>query len=196
MKQRIILAFAAVLACVSAVQAQQARSGTAGEKALLFNFSGLSNLNLTMFEGGLGGKYFIADRMAIRGLLVFGDDKKTIDATTTIPERTNETFSFGIGGALEYHLPVSSSVSPYLGGGITFLHSSVTQDPGANKSSSNQFGIGGLFGVEYFFNQNISLAAEYQLGVTTTSTSTSGAPNQSELQFGFQSFGLTMAVYF
>ena len=50
-------------------------------KALLFEFSGLDNLGANSYNGGIGGKYFIDNRMAIRGSLQF------MNINETIPDR-------------------------------------------------------------------------------------------------------------
>ena len=193
MRKSILLTSLLTLFTVAGAQSQPLSVGTQGSKAILFNFAGLSALNLTAYQGGLGGKYFISNGLVVRALLLFGIDNST---TKSSPQFTDDKLSFGIGGGLEYHLPLASNVSPYVGGALSFVSSARTTNPGANKTSTTAFGLGALGGVEYFFNQNISLSAEYQFGLTTTSTSTSGAPDYSEFQLGFQTAGLTMGVYF
>jgi opacity protein-like surface antigen len=162
-----------------------------GDKAVLFNFVGLSAIDLGAYQGGIGGKYFFSDGLAARAMLLFGVDNKT---TSGIPQGTDNSLSFGIGGGIEYHLPLAYHVSPYLGGILSFRTSAETVNPGANKTSSTSFGLGAIGGIEYFFNENLSLAAEYQFGFT--STSYTGLPDQNELKFGFQTAGLTLAAYF
>ena len=131
--------------------------------------------------------------MAIRAMLLFGIDDKTTSGT---PQFTDNSLSFGIGGGLEYHLPLATNISPYFGGVLSLQSSAETTNPGANKTSTTTFGLGAIGGVEYFFNQNLSLGAEYQFGITSSSSTTSGSPDHSELQFGFQTAGLTLAAYF
>lgn len=203
MRRSLILLSAMTLFAASAAQSQ-IKAPTEGSKALLFNFSGLSNLGLGMYQGGIGGKYFLSDAMAVRALLMFGINNQTVNGNTGFTDQTTDALNFGIGGALEYHLPISSNVSPYVGGGVTFTTGTVTSTPSVPsgtaatqfKNTNTSFGIAAIGGIEYFFNQNISLGAEYQFGLTTTSNSQTGTQGSSALGLGFQTFGLTMAVYF
>ncbi len=193
MRRLTVLLCTLFLATAAHAQSNTISVAQKGEKAVLFNFSGLSNLNLGAYEGGFGGKYFISDGVAVRGMLMFGINNQT---TNTNPKFTDNTLSFGIAAALEYHLPLFSQVSPYFGGGIFFNSTGETRNPGSSKTTNSSFGVGALGGVEYFFNQNLSLAAEYQFGFTSSTNTTSGSPNTSEFQLGFQTAGLTLGVYF
>jgi opacity protein-like surface antigen len=198
MRKVSILLSALVLLSVSSAQSQTTFTGPSqGSKAILFNFQGLSTLNLNDYPAqyGIGGKYFISKEMAIRAMLLFGMNNQT---TKTTPEQTDNSLTFGIGGALEYHLPLSASVSPYVGGGLAFSSSTNKTNAGFGeaKSTSTTFQLGALAGVEYFFNQSLSLGAEYQLGIISTSNSPFGGPKTSDFSFGIQTFGLTMSVYF
>ncbi len=195
-----VLAIVLCLAIPSA-NAQPSNAASAGNKALLFNFSGLGTLNLGEYQGGIGGKYFLSNGTAVRGMLLFGIDNQTNKGAAGFTDATDNKFSFGLGGGLEYHMPLASSVSPYLGGGLFFTTSSETYTPSvfvggtatSTKTSQTAFGLGAIGGVEYFFNSNISLSAEYQFGVTFTNQTN---PDVSNFQLGFQTAGLTFAVYF
>ncbi|OYV85654.1 MAG: hypothetical protein B7Z63_05180, partial [Ignavibacteriae bacterium 37-53-5] len=106
----LILISALVLLGAEETHAQTLNIAKQGDKAVLFNFVGLSTLSLNAYQGGIGGKYFIADGMAIRAMLLFGIDNRTTSGT---PQFTDNSLSFGIGGGLEYHLPVATNISPY-----------------------------------------------------------------------------------
>jgi opacity protein-like surface antigen len=191
----------ALMLAVPIAGAQPLKVASAGDKALLFNFSGLGTLNLGEYQGGVGGKYFLSDGMAVRGMLLLGVNNITNKGSAGFTDATDNTFSFGLGGGLEYHLPLASSVSPYLGGAISFTTSSEKYTPSVftggtattSKTSATSFGIGAIGGVEYFFNQNISLSAEYQFGLSVVSKTN---PDVSQMMLGFQTAGLTFAVYF
>lgn len=193
MKRQITLLLSTILLAAAGVQAQPLNVAQQGDKAVLFNFTGLSTLSLNAYQGGIGGKYFISDGLAVRGMLLFGMDNST---TNSSPQFTDNLLSFGIGGGLEYHLPLASRISPYVGGVFSFLTSAETVNPGDTKTSSTSFGLGAIGGIEYFFNQNLSLSAEYQFGLSSTSGSKTGSPNNSEFKVGFQTVGLTLAAYF
>jgi len=193
MRKLILLSSAITLMMFSNGLSQPLVVGTQGSKAILFNFAGLSNLALTGYQGGIGGKYFIQNGLAIRGLLLFGINNST---TNSSPEFTDNKLTLGIGGGLEYHLPISTNVSPYVGGIVSYENSAETVNPGGTKRTTSTFALGAVGGVEYFFNQNISLSAEYQFGISSATTTTTGTPNQNVFTFGFQTAGLTMGVYF
>ncbi len=193
MRKSIVILVALMLLTVSYAQSQQLKVASQGDKAVLFTFSGLNNLGASLYQGGFGMKYFMADKVALRGMLIVGADDKT---TKTTPETTDDGLTIGIGCAIEYHLSLASSVSPYIGGGIFYQYSSETQDPGSYKSTANNLGLGALIGVEYFFNQNLSLSAEYQFGLSSASSTAPESPDQSELKIGFHTLDLTLSVYF
>jgi opacity protein-like surface antigen len=196
MHRRIVLLMTLALLSASRVQAQPPNVASKGDKAILFNFVGLNNLGLNGYMGGFGAKYFLSNGLALRALLQFGIDDST---TKTTPKTTDNTFTIGVGGAVEYHLPLFSSVSPYLGGEVGYITSTYKHNHFAGdetKTTSTTFEVGALGGVEYYFNQNLSLGAEYQFGLSTASTTLTGDVDRSSLRIGFQTAGLTMAVYF
>ncbi|MGO9480670.1 MAG: outer membrane protein [Candidatus Kryptoniota bacterium] len=205
MRKLTILLPVLMLLAYSTVQSQTIIAPTSGSKALLFNFSGLSDLGANAYMGGIGGKIFLSDNLALRAMLQFGLSDSTIKSE--VPNTTNATddiTTFGIEAALEYHFPISSRVSPYVGGGAYFNVYSETQTgsvPTGEAATSitdsySTFGLGAILGVEYFFNQNISLGAEYQFGISTLSTSYAGSSGNSGFNLGFQTAGLTLGVYF
>ncbi len=193
MRRTIIVLAIFIFSTAVESRAQTLNVAQQGDKAVLFNFVGLSNLGLDGYNGGIGGKYFISDGMAVRAMLLFSIDNNT---SNSIPQTSSNSFDFGIQGGLEYHLPLASRISPYVGGLLSFGTNANTTNPGANKNSSTSFGLGAVGGIEYFFNSNISLSAEYQFGFTSTNNSTSGAPGNNRFQLGFQTAGLTLAAYF
>lgn len=193
MRKTIIVLLVITFSTALTSRAQTLNVAQQGDKAVLFNFVGLSNLGLNGYNGGIGGKYFISDGMAVRGMLLLGIDNSTTNST---PQFSTDRLDFGIQGGLEYHLPLASRISPYVGGILSFESNATTTNPGANKNSSTSFRLGAIGGIEYFFNSNISLSAEYQFGFTSTNNTTSGAPGNDQFQLGFQTAGLTLAAYF
>lgn len=201
-KLALAIAIASVMAITGSVaEAQTFNVTSQGNKAVLFNFSGLSNLGLGAYDGGIGGKYYISDGLAVRGMLNLLVNNQTTKGAANFTDATDNTFGFGLGAGLEYHLPLASKVSPYFGGVLSFMTTAETITPSvftgtvatSTKTTSTGFGLGALMGVEYFFNQNISLAAEYQFGLLYDSRTN---PSTDEMTVGFQTAGLTLAVYF
>ncbi len=194
-----------------------------GSKALLFEFSGLADLGAGSFNGGLGGKYFIDHKLAIRGSLQFMDLNEDIpyeDDSGVDGKRTANRF--GISAAVEVHFD-TSRVNPYFGGGVGFAVTSteyksdasdLTNQVTVKNDEDGEFGyyggteftIFGILGVEVFIIKNLSLAAEYRLGYAyiskkdeeiiqgnTTITNRQG----SITGFGLESSGaLILSVYF
>jgi hypothetical protein len=194
-----------------------------GSKAVLFEFSGLSNLGANAFNGGIGGKYFIKSDIAIRGGVQFATISEDIpfQGSGGIDGERSAT-QFGFGGAVEVFID-TGRVNPYYGGGfgVTFT-STESKSEEANpadqvtiKNNRNgEFGylggteisIYGIFGVEVFIIKNLSLAAEYRLGFAdisrkdeerTVGNTTVTTKQGTTRGFALQSAGvLTLAVYF
>jgi hypothetical protein len=116
---------------------------------LVFNLWDVAAGSVDSSDGlsaGAGAKYWIAEKMAIRGLLDF---EYVRNSTTD----TSSTF-FGLGAAFEYHL-VTGRVSPYTG---ALVGVGIIPDP-----SEVRFTLGGLLGVELRVMQALGLFAEYSL---------------------------------
>lgn len=164
-----------------------------GSKSILFGFNGLSSLNASSYNGGIGGKYFIKPNLALRGTWLFTNSKSTEPYNP--PPGSNqsgldgydEAKQLGFIIAVEKHRKVGK-ISPYLGCGFGFSTTStenknpvpVTQFqstyknytvnvPGGSFQGNNTLDIFGIVGFEYFVTNIISLAAEYQIGFSKIS---------------------------
>ncbi len=210
-----------VLVLCSFAFGQEKPNFDAGSKALLFEWSGFSDLGANAYMGGIGGKYFISPLMGVRGALQFSHMKMTnpfnpVPGTNQTGKDGESTASlFGLAGAVEVHLS-AQRVSPFFGGGISFQTTSTEEkdmvtDPNPqtttkNANGYNEFAIFGLVGVEFFlYKQMISLAAEYDIGYAKrsykdeeiTSASTTVTYKQGSGSFyGIENSGMiTLAVY-
>jgi hypothetical protein len=159
-----------------------------GAKALLFSFDGLANLGAREFNGGIGGKYFLTDPLALRIGIPFAFVNQSVPANPPAgvagTDGSISGMRLGISGAVEYHL-LKTRVSPYVGGGLGFTFTSTTIKPPATGAASQGkiegavipdsvlgnafvpgigFNIGAIGGVELFIIKELSLSAEYQLG--------------------------------
>jgi hypothetical protein len=160
----------------------------AGSKAVLFSFSGLSNLGANDFDGGAGIKFFITSPMALRFGVMVNVAGTTTPANTTpanpvgVDGSTSST-TIGVNAALEYHL-TNTRLTPYFGGGIGFSMTTNERKPAATGPANaplyqdtykNESGAGtsinffALIGFEYFIVHQVSLAAEYRLGYSLLS---------------------------
>ncbi len=211
-----------ILALFISVLPAQEEAGyfASGSKAVLFQFDGF---NPSSYNGGLGGKYFIADELAVRAGLIFASAKRTNPFQGTNGVDGEQTANqFGIFAALEKHLS-DSRISPYFGGGFRFVTTSTERktaeaDPANQETIKNsrggelgyqggtEIGLALLGGFEFFVVRNLSLAAEYQLFYSRTSLkdeeNTQGNvtvtfKQGSTRQFGLESSGiLTLSFYF
>src|ERR1035437_515925 len=181
-----------------------------GSKAVLFSFSGLSNLGANNFDGGAGIKFFLTSPMALRFGVQVGMSGSTIPANPTTGQtgmdRSTSQTSFGVEAALEFHL-TTNRVSPYFGGGIGFgiasnelksvevgtgtLYQGTIKDLNGVGPNGNTYQAGTmlnifvLMGVEYFIVDAVSLSGEYRLGYSMLSPSdevrSSSAPGSTSL---------------
>ena len=166
-----------------------------GSEAMLFTFDGFSTLRAGDFEGGIGGKYFIGSKTALRLGLEFARASEDVPANPPAgvsgTDGEQSATRFGVSAALEYHFRMRR-VTPYFGGGIGFANTSTkrttaevgspppAQDKTENEQNGeningvtflggNQFDIFGLAGVEFFLFNEVSLGAEYRLGFFSSS---------------------------
>jgi hypothetical protein len=186
MKVRRIAGLLSVVVAASMSFAQDAPSPEikTGSKALLFTFNGLANLSAGSYIGGIGGKYYLMDQIALRGSLQFGVASQSIpNAVDSVGEDgSRSAMLFGITGGGEYHLSFAR-VSPFGGAELAFsMVSTQNKSPintNANKDrtittnsaagelgyvAATNLGINGFGGVEFFITKEISLSGEYKLG--------------------------------
>jgi len=209
---------------------QRTTYGSPGSSALLFSFSGLANLGANAFDGGIGVKWYRSSPWALRAGLQFALASRDIPANPppggTGTDGSVSAWRLGAGGAAEYHLG-TGRVSPFVGGGLGFSYTrteskNAVTGGGAQTTIQNDINgetvngqtfegglaisLYGMAGVEYFVSDEVSLAAEYRLGVVSTSrfddervsgNTTITTKSGSSLLFGISTGGaLTLAVYF
>lgn len=140
-----------------------------------------------------GAKCYIADELALRLLLSLSmDDNGSDDA----PEKSTE---IGIGVGIEHHLPAVYAISPYIGGEITFVSSSITtqifeditnqtQQPQATGTEISGTGIviAAIAGFDWFPWKALALGAEYSLGFQTSSGTSKDLLTGTETELGTQ----------
>jgi hypothetical protein len=168
----VVLLLAAVLVLGVTLSAGAQGKGGGGKLGLVFNLWDmiLGTTNVSSNDGlsaGVGMKYWLADKMAIRGLLDFAYlHDKVADTTNTV---------FGLSGTFEYHFK-TGRVSPYAGGQVGINIQSATDNLGLL--------LGGLFGVEMRVMDSLGLFAEYGLSIFTDDNDTNiflGAGNNASI---------------
>lgn len=193
-----------------------------GSKALLFNFSGLDNLNANSFNGGIGVKYYLSPSTAFRGGLQFAsaneDDPANPASGQQAQDGETSATRVGISGALEFH-GGTGRVTPMWGLGVAFSTTSTERKNPNIGPASGQFivknsrngelinglnFVGGsqvdffaLVGAEFFIVKEASLSAEYRFGFSKISRKdqeTTQGPNTATTKLGGGSgFGIATA---
>ena len=113
---------------------------------LIFTFN---DLRPQTFDGGIGVKFPFSN-YDLRAMFAFGYTKDDGD---------NSEFGFAVGGDLIKPLS-TDKITPYMGAGagIGFEKESNFLD-----TTTFQFWLRAILGIEFFLRENISLAGEYQL---------------------------------
>lgn len=169
------LVFLVLFTGLSSAQEISAKSHK-GDKGISFSVSGLSYVGLGQFEGGIGGKYWISNKLALTSSIGISAYKTTSTSSYSNYSDSKSTYSrFSLFVGVEDHFFVKKRLSPYFGGGIDFRFSSRVDYAGLprdnpppgrtkkDKTTTNTFGIRGLCGIEYFLADWVSLAGQYRI---------------------------------
>ena len=205
-----------------------------GAKSMNFTFGGLGTFGMGAagVKGGISASYFLTQESAVRvGLQVFSNSTTTPwnDLTTngTNPGSDGSTSTFALGVGIDYLMYINAStprVRPFLGVGARVITQNSDSKPAVATSAPNgtlvetkngtggdglTFGFAGILGAEFFLWPAISVSAEYQLNLFSTTsssdmvTSFKGATSSvttkqgsSTSILGFGSAGATIHIYF
>ena len=173
MKKFIFSAFLILVMLFSLCAVGQAQPTKEGKAAILFTFEGLSNLGTTPYNGGIGLKYYITNRIALRGSL--GGSFITAKANST----TNTIASAGI----TTDVFGTENTNAYIGGEVLFNHS--------EPVVINTYGVAGIIGGEFFPWKNVSLGAEYKIVVRRDTQA-----DDTMISLGNNFANFTLAIYF
>lgn len=226
MKKFLAAVLAVVMMC-GVVMAQDAPAGNqAGAKSMNFTFGGLGAFGLTGTgpAGGVGLTYFLSSDAAVRlGLQVGTTSTKTPSAISGNSDREQSTFDLGLGADYLMYMG-GGRVKPYMGAGVGVTlgssndKKSVAGTPAAGtileisnvRGGSDGLGlsVAAIAGAEFYLYNEISLSAEYRLGLLTMG---SGADSETKVQgaatvtskgsstfnlLGFGAAGATVHIYF
>jgi outer membrane protein W len=195
-----------------------------GSKSLNFTFGGLGafGLNGTGPSGGLGISYFLTSDAAVRLGLQIKNASSTIPANPGVGQTgtdgSTSTFTLGISADyLMYMTGATSRVRPFMGAGLSFGMISDTrknavvapnvQSELKGTGAGTTLGLMGIVGAEFFLYPELSLSAEYDLGlfsmlspadlVTTTGPNSNTTKQTSSTTIlGFGAGGATLHIYF
>jgi hypothetical protein len=188
----------AIMLFAVAVQAAEVPM-SAGDKAMVFSFNGLDNLDLDGYghDYGFGMRYYLSDGMALRGGVVFGMNTWTDESGEEDFETTEN--SLGVEAIYEMHMEgPCPSVAPFLGVGGNWMSYSWENDAD-DKYEESMFGVFGVAGFEWGFADCMTLGGEYRLGFS------SGSYEESEdgevydegsvTMIGFDTVSVMLSVY-
>ncbi|MEI8133943.1 MAG: hypothetical protein WCH46_02550 [bacterium] len=161
----------------------------AGSAAWMFTVNGLGDFGLNGFglgpNGfpvvGAGWKWYFSDDMAIRAMLGLATNSSGDADVTKSTNGKNSTTAFGLAVAVEMHTHTVYSTSPYFGAQLMFSSGSTTNTKTVSntstetKSSAGLFGIGALAGFDWYFTRGLAVGAEYMLGFSSASASSTSA---------------------
>jgi hypothetical protein len=161
MKNIAFVLLAIVLVSSIAISGDVAKSGQWG-----------INTSLSLQTAGVGFnsagfKFMATDNIAIRAAVGFTSMNSGGTNSTT-------TSGYGFGAGFEYHMAAIGGVSPYLGLEAGYAGTSYPNLP-SGMSNPNSFSLAGVYGGEYFFSSNFSLAGEVGIGFNSYSSGVSGA---------------------
>lgn len=168
---------------------------TAQHWGLTFNLSGLiDNISLNALNDPSNNeslllRYYYSDNIAFRsgfGVNTFRKKTETVDSLGNSEVKFDSTFSqnnFFFAPGIETHLSASNRLDPYLGAGLSFgaigktnieTDQRTTDTLGLSSINTTEesgggfsFGVNLIAGFNYFFTQNMSIGAEYQLGFSS-----------------------------
>jgi opacity protein-like surface antigen len=172
------VAVALLIAAVAGTSAW-AQKTKEGDKAWLFTLSGLSNLGVGGYNGGLGLLYYLNDDLGLTVGLGFSTSSTTTKAPTGGGEdETKSSLELTLSPGVRFNIASSGPVVGYAGVGVLVGISSETtknlryiKDDKEEKSSTS-IGAGVTVGAEWFAWSNVSLGASYSLAFTTSSGKT------------------------
>jgi|GEM_PF-3582965 len=147
------------------------------DKALLFGIPNLGTKNFPLFGlgdnfGGIGFK-IAYNKYFIRPILLFTlSNEKGDDDEGWVGQRKSGT-DWGFVVDILKHIH-GDKVTPYIGAGLGFIQEGETvkaahaegQDAAEVKTSTTNYFVRALLGVEYFMRKNVSLSGEYQFAYT------------------------------
>lgn len=198
--------------------AQSASINTAkGTTSLVFQWSGLSNLNVGTYKGGVGVRHYLQDGLAIRPGVQLGVSSEKDESQD--PNMTDDKYSevaLGLDVVLEKHKDIGiNSLSPWIGVGAGFSLFSSTDEPSVASSSppngtltkteESFFGFRAYVGAgfEASVADGVTLGANYQAGVSISSgeeketragQGTNTTSKGSAFGFGFNAMSLYLSV--
>lgn len=167
-----------IFVLLSSCLAKEPSMDKKGKWGISLSASGLSNMGIGLYQGGIGVKHWWSNSFVLKTILGVGGSRRTNYSQR--PDYTDAKInqgSFSINFGAEFHFISDSKFSPYLYTGLNFTNYSstnynsihVSSPPGTQLKdhvSANSFGLDEAIGLEYLFSKHLSLAGEYQFGLS------------------------------
>jgi opacity protein-like surface antigen len=174
-------------------------------KALSFSFNGL---NLSGFNGGVGGKIWLTDTRALTLSVDGSVNSRVTDATdSNFVDEEYSRSDVNLVVAMEQHVDLGRGFSPFLVGGLSFGYDQTEDSYGSigapyqNRSRSTNLGLRAGVGLEYWLTRRISLAGQQlitgNVWFGSVRSGTAGAPlrDRRSYDLGLGSSSLILSVY-
>lgn len=161
----------------------------AGRGALVFTMGGLMTSTPGNMDGiGAGARYMLSPAMTLRagfGLRNFSDEFDPDNGDST----QNKNSTWAVEGALEFVLRKKRNMMFYAGPLLQVGGQADEPDGDNNDTDISGYTVAGIAGVNWFFVENLSVGAEYRLGLTSETTKTeAGERTQSTIGVGSAAF--------
>ncbi|MFC1493207.1 hypothetical protein ACFL6O_04545 [candidate division KSB1 bacterium] len=181
--------------------------GFKGRKALCFSIDGL---DLDAYNGGVGGKKWISDDFVLFASLNIAYSK-TEDKNSNPNDYNTDSYSYGVSAGFEKHFSLSKRQSPFLGLSIGNKLKNTETNSMINNVGNSEDNINSRFyecdfigGMEFLLSRDISLSAQYNIGLIYTKLTTNHTiddvvlsnSENSKTTFGINSVLLTLSFYF
>ena len=166
--------------------------------ALCFDFT---SFDVGEFNGGIGGKLRTSETLAwtLSADAEYSDNES--GGTSDVENQSRWVLGLALG--FEKHRPITHRISPYLGADVQVNHGRAERRHAADDERewwSTTWGADMLVGVECWILQDVSLAAQYDLGFRrhASKTKPDGSTDLETDSFsaGITSTSLTLSYYF
>ena len=161
----------------------------------MFDMGGIFASTPSNFEGiGIGGRLALKDNLHLRGALGIdsSSDEYDPDVGSSIKD---ESSWYGLEGGVDLILVQNSNLLVYTGGILQFGISADNPQGENNEVDGTSLTLAGVLGASWFFTQNVSLGAEYRLGVQMT-TSETDAAKTTKMHTGTGSAAFLLGFWF
>lgn len=166
--------------------------------ALCFDFS---SLDVGEFQGGIGGKLRTSETLA--WTLSADAEYSDNESGEANDVESQSRWALGLAFGFEKHRPITHRVSPYLGADVQVNHGRAERRLAADDKRewwTTTWGADMLVGVECWVLQDVSLAAQYDLGFRrhASKAKQDGSADLETDSFsaGITSTSLTLSYYF